>query len=109
MEILNVWFEGYVSDDVLLTLFAGRLLGRRGDECPYEQNATVSCLRDEHFTSILTNEWHSMLYQLEHFIRPVETCVSLYQRINESGSRESKYDIKRKLAQRLSHPRLSLN
>ncbi len=34
----------YVSDDVLLILSAGRLLGRRGDERPYEQNATVLCL-----------------------------------------------------------------
>jgi hypothetical protein len=38
MEILNVCFEGYISDDVLLILFLGRFLGRRGDGSLYEQN-----------------------------------------------------------------------
>ena len=37
-----------MSEDVLLILFAGRLLGRRDDEWPYdEENATVLCRRDE--------------------------------------------------------------
>ncbi len=55
----------------------------------------IVSLRDEHtFTSILTNEWHSMLYQLEHFVGLDETRVSLDQQINESGSRKSKYGIK---------------
>ena len=44
MEILNVRFEGYISDDVVLILFAkvvSRFPDRRRDEWFYQQNVTV--------------------------------------------------------------------
>ena len=43
MEILNVRFEGYISDDVVLILFANvvsRLPDRRRDEWLCQQNVT---------------------------------------------------------------------
>ena len=43
MEILNVRFEGYISDDVVLILFANvvsRFSDRRRDEWLCQQNVT---------------------------------------------------------------------